>query len=265
MWEAAKEGDILLLQQLIKGGTDVNQKDEKGRTPLIYATHAGHHETIKFLLSKHAHPHTESDIGTPLVGASYGGHVECIKEILKYGVEFNYLAKVKINKNNNIVMEETGEKTWGDDITALIAACHNGHADCVEVLLKNNADPNVEKQAIHKGATALIRAASRGHVQCVKLLLQYGAKPGHKTKKGVTALENSMKRGHKEVAEVICRHLQYGRFVAVWLLKRPKSKGYLVPRMITTYYSIIFIILPSTWFYKNGLKICDAILAINWI
>ncbi len=212
IWKAAKTGDTLQVQQLVEGGTSINQKDEKGRTPLIYCAHSGHYKTLKQVLSKAVDPHTGSDIGTPLVAASYGGYLECMKEILNYGVDINHLAKVKINRNNNIVIEETGEKTWNDDITALIAACHNGHAECVDVLLKNKADPNVQKQNNHKGATALIRAASHGHVQCVKLLLQYGAKPGHRSHRGITALGNAMKGGHQEIVKLI-------RFVTVWLLK----------------------------------------------
>jgi ankyrin repeat protein len=49
--EAAKSGDIIKIDALIKAGADVNQKDSAGKTPLIWASTMGHLETVCLLIN----------------------------------------------------------------------------------------------------------------------------------------------------------------------------------------------------------------------
>ncbi|MDR1330873.1 MAG: ankyrin repeat domain-containing protein, partial [Tannerella sp.] len=52
--EAAKNGDVAPLQQLLAKGANANAKDEYGKTALIRAAGKGHTETVKRLLAEGA-------------------------------------------------------------------------------------------------------------------------------------------------------------------------------------------------------------------
>ena len=49
-----------------------------------------------------------------------------------------------------------------------MAACNNGHIECVKLLLDREA---VVDQATNNGWTSLMVACNNGHIECVKLLL----------------------------------------------------------------------------------------------
>ena len=52
IWEAAKQGNIEAVKQHLAAGTDVNAKDTVGGTPLHWAAHHGHKETVELLIAK---------------------------------------------------------------------------------------------------------------------------------------------------------------------------------------------------------------------
>ena len=83
---------------------------------------------------------------------------------------------------------------------ALMSASQNGHYRVVELLLKENVNPNHQEE---DGWTALILASKNGHHQVVELLLKGNANPNLQTQNGVTALmiakHNIMSRSIKFV------------------------------------------------------------------
>ncbi|KAL5515176.1 hypothetical protein EMCRGX_G000307 [Ephydatia muelleri] len=56
--------------------------------------------------------------------------------------------------------------------TPLMWASHNGHTECVKVLLDRGAQVNMQNK---DGWTALMRASGSGHMECVQVLLDRGA------------------------------------------------------------------------------------------
>jgi ankyrin repeat protein len=48
---AVREGDIEAVKQHIAAGTDVNAKDNRGITPLLWATYDGHKEVAELLIA----------------------------------------------------------------------------------------------------------------------------------------------------------------------------------------------------------------------
>ncbi|XP_019857054.1 PREDICTED: ankyrin repeat family A protein 2-like [Amphimedon queenslandica] len=69
---------------------------------------------------------------------------------------------------------------------ALMSACKNGHTQIVELLLKEQIDPNIQK---NDGWNALMLASAKGHYEVVKLLLEWKADPTIKSNEGKTALK----------------------------------------------------------------------------
>ena len=76
-------GDVPNVQRLIKEGTNVNDADDNGTTPLYMASQEGHHETVKLLLDADADVNAADSNGfTPLLVASLQGHHETVKLLL---------------------------------------------------------------------------------------------------------------------------------------------------------------------------------------
>ena len=50
IFTAARKGDVEKIRSLIKGGADVNQADNTGRTVLVDAAFRGHPKIVKLLL-----------------------------------------------------------------------------------------------------------------------------------------------------------------------------------------------------------------------
>jgi uncharacterized protein len=86
--EAAKQGDLRQVQELLKKRTDINAKNNAGSTALTMASFGGHIETVKFLLDGGADFNAKNKFGeTPLMLASKGGHVAVVKLLKALGAK----------------------------------------------------------------------------------------------------------------------------------------------------------------------------------
>ena len=126
---------------------------------------------------------------------------ELVKDILKNNIDF---FKEEIDYQNGI--------GW----TALIMACINSNTysndEIVELLLKNNADPNLKD---NNGQTALMYACrysnTNSNIKTVKLLLEYGAdlhlKVNREWNTLMLACRNSSSYSNTETVKLL---LEYG-------------------------------------------------------
>ncbi len=86
--EATFFGDLEAVNQHIAFGTDLNQKDEYGSTPLNVAITFGKNEIAKALIEGGADlTVTSADGSTPLHTASLFGRVETVELLLSKGIE----------------------------------------------------------------------------------------------------------------------------------------------------------------------------------
>lgn len=77
--EAVKSGDHSTIEELIESGTDLNQQDEQGWTPLNWAAGKGDSTSVKLLLDKGADPFKVGrDQRTPYKIALAAGHIEVV-------------------------------------------------------------------------------------------------------------------------------------------------------------------------------------------
>ena len=96
---------------------------------------------------------------------------------------------------SNIQKEKNG---W----TALMISSANGHYQVVELLLKQQADPNIQ---LHDGRTALYLASENGHYQVVELLLRQTVDLNIQDEIGATALMIASQKGHYQVVELLLK------------------------------------------------------------
>jgi len=92
--------------------------------------------------------------GLELHEACATGDSDAVEECIKSGIDVN-----------------TQDTDWNDR-TPLHWACMRGHGDIVQLLLKNEADPNL---LMENGWNSLHSAAETGHLSIIRALVQYGA------------------------------------------------------------------------------------------
>uniref|UniRef100_A0A8C2THJ5 Kinase D interacting substrate 220 n=1 Tax=Coturnix japonica TaxID=93934 RepID=A0A8C2THJ5_COTJA len=151
---AAEQGNLEIVQELLKKGANCNLEDADNWTALISAAKEGHTAIVAELLSYGVNlEHRDLGGWTALMWASYKGRTEVAKLLLEKGA------------NPNI----TGMQY---SVYPIIWAAGRGHSDIVHLLLQHGAKVNCSDKY---GTTPLVWAARKGHLDCVKYLLQMGA------------------------------------------------------------------------------------------
>ncbi|HEY6923488.1 MAG TPA: ankyrin repeat domain-containing protein [Steroidobacteraceae bacterium] len=83
---AAENGDLKRLQQLLDQLTDINSRDDAGRTALLLATLHGQSKAAELLLAHGANPNVPDAEGvTPLSAAVAGNHSTLIRMLKRAG------------------------------------------------------------------------------------------------------------------------------------------------------------------------------------
>ena len=120
--KAAQDGDIQAVEDLLAKGANVNAKDDKGRTALLWVAPARDNpEMAKLLLAKGADVNAKDNAGeTALMIAASQSNPGILAALLDAGAE--------VNAQNN----EGG--------TALMAAAFRANLDEIKILLAKDAD-----------------------------------------------------------------------------------------------------------------------------
>ncbi len=163
--DAAKEGDIAKVMQLIASGEDVNQNQRSLGTPLHQASLWGSKGLAELLIAHGANVNADNPIlGTPLLRAARKGNEGVAAVIIAHGADVS--------------------ARWKDGTTPLHAAAEGGHAGVVDLLVAHGADVNARSadMAVKKGFpgragySALHAAGLNGHFDTTDLLWAYGAR-----------------------------------------------------------------------------------------
>ncbi|KAH9124568.1 hypothetical protein AeMF1_004690 [Aphanomyces euteiches] len=161
----AQVGDVAGLRDLLADDTNLNFKDETGRTALHWASMQNHMEVVVLLLYFRALVDEADAFGnTPLHLASSYGTLKIVKALLAHGASVT-----AINSSGYSPLHE---------------ASYSGHFLVVEELLAHGAVPNL---AGEKGKTALHLASESSHLETLKLLLNARANFNFKDANGKSA------------------------------------------------------------------------------
>jgi uncharacterized protein len=184
---SAERGDTAAVQQLLQDGANINARDERGRTPVMAATHGNRVDTVAALIQAGADINIRDNrLDNPFL---YAG-AEGLLDILKLTIA----AKADTKLTNR----------FGG--TALIPAAERGHVAVVDELL---AHTDVDVNHINNlGWTALLEAIvlSNGgprHQQIVQLLVDHGADVNIADKNGVTPLQHARDRGYDAIERIL--------------------------------------------------------------
>lgn len=167
MLSAARRGDWVAVNRLLKSGAAPNVRDVWGDSVLARAAAAGETETVRALIAAGAHVDRKGSAGfTPLGAAALAGHHKVVALLLRAGADVD--AK---SANGHVPM---------------IDAVMLDRAEVVAELLRARPDWLVYEREL--GRHALSLAASLGHVRVLDQLLAAGFDPNLPDRAGFSAL-----------------------------------------------------------------------------
>jgi len=168
VYAAAAHANPALLSKLLSAGADPNIAIVSGETPLMMAARRGNLEAVRVLLSAGAKPNAaENNAGqTALMMAIVEKHVAVTEALVNGG------ADIKLGSKSGF--------------TPLMFAVQQGDVEAIRTLIKAGADVN----SVQTGTklTPIIIASAMLHADVVDLLLANGANPNAIDSRGYTAL-----------------------------------------------------------------------------
>jgi len=177
--------DVMVAALIKVQGSDINQGECRGATPLILAAREGNQGAVSLLLAQDGiNPDKPDNSGrTPLSWASRSGHEGAVRLLL---------ARDDVNP----------DKPDNDGGTPLWAASCNGHKGVVRLLLARD-DVNPDKPD-NNGGTPLLWASGNGHEGVVTLLLaRDDVNPDEPDTDGETPLWRASHSGHEGVVSLL--------------------------------------------------------------
>ncbi len=154
--DAARAGDLPLVEKLIAEGVPVDDRDDLGETPLMAAALAGQTLIVEKLAARyHADVTARNDRGmTALHAAAFNGDLMSVEYIVYRG---------------GADMDDAQSK-FG--VTPLIVAAEENNGMVLAYLVSYGADKEITER---HGYTALTRAGYHGHDEIITMLLTAGA------------------------------------------------------------------------------------------
>ena len=177
---AAQNGNIEIVRKLLeKAKVNLFSTDENGSTALHVASEMGNLPVVTTLLEK-----IKSDLFTS-TALHLAGESRHLRDAPTLEIKPALSALNRTNK--------TGD-------TPLSLAAWKGHADIVDELLKNHADPDIADSG---NVTPLNSAAWSGYANVVELLLNANANPTIADYSGQNPLNSAASHGHEEVVKLL--------------------------------------------------------------
>eukprot|EP00397_Hematodinium_sp_SG-2012_P011302 GEMP01011438.1.p1 GENE.GEMP01011438.1~~GEMP01011438.1.p1 ORF type:complete len:441 (+),score=118.68 GEMP01011438.1:201-1523(+) len=228
-----------LVATLVNARVDVNTRDKRGCTPLIYAVHASVHMTLTksdpVLVQAPLTSAADSDVGD-IVGRPSLMHMflpegaarkdvgreermdttRVMRVLLEAKANVNrstkygwnaLLCAVENNQRQSVAMlieydadvNQDGPCGW----TPLHFAAREGHSEIVDLLLLHDA--NVNRRSYDQ-STAIIFACANGFAKIVDTLLRHRADANVENNDGSTPLRLAAENGHEAVVKLLLEH-----------------------------------------------------------
>lgn len=185
LFEAIRHGHLETVQEMLSQNIDVNQRDDKGNTPLLLAAEEEHTEIAILLIEHQADVHASNLQGHTVWGwAAFTRNLALMTHLAQHG----------INPGRSIIDDD------GNEWNALLLAAEDGELPIVRFLVEQGVDVNT---VIDNGRTAFISAASEGHLHVLDYLLAQGVDLQTPSRKNCVALLYAAGGGHNDVVQYL--------------------------------------------------------------
>jgi ankyrin repeat protein len=212
LW-AVTEGYKTFFGQLMEKNAKDDERDSTGRTALHIAAMSGFEDVVKQLLDRWGKekPHETSGEKAPTRQQESGATNEETSYTKSNTGDQKFLQASQVS-NQTLVDSSRIDPRDREDMTPLLLAARENHADIVEMLLNRGAH---EEAKCSYGRSPLSWAAERGHAAVVKALLNRGANIAQNDSLNKTPLVWAEK-GHTQIVEL---------FLNLQLNKLPRADG----------------------------------------
>ena len=169
MYDAAQNGELKRVKELVKHGKDIEKRDSPDGTPLWVAAEFGYVDIVRYLVEQGADIESFGRGETPLMAACRTDNLDVVRYLVEQGAD----------------MEKNGNSNW----TPLIYAVYNDRVNVVRYLLEQGANRD---HADYYGDTPLHIAAKSqfcGNYEIAELLMAYGANLNAKNKRGYLPID----------------------------------------------------------------------------
>jgi len=224
-----------MVELLVNNGANVNQKNNYGDTPLMYATRIassyGNNEIITFLLEHGADPNAHDERGQTALATAIHKNDDAHAALLRsHGAKSSDLPsyadlEVAADAGNTAKLQELLAKlpaanrrklvNWRNMYGAglLWGAAAQNRSEVVKILLENGADPktatNDGKTPLHEAATHMATTSAAEQETAVEIaimLLNKGADVNAKTSGGTTPLEFARVNHQERMVDMLRQH-----------------------------------------------------------
>jgi ankyrin repeat protein len=183
-YKAIRADDKATVAKLLAGGAEVNTRDARGNTPLMYASASGSLDMMRQLLTAGADVKAKNNFeSTALMWCS--SNLEKVRLLIDKGADVNAHSKQ-------------------GRTPLVIAAAHDGNIDVIRLLIKKGADVNAGGPA--GASAALLAAAGANDTAMVRLLVEQGADVKAKADGRFSALMSAAGFGNVEVVKLLLAH-----------------------------------------------------------
>ncbi|XP_044726875.1 uncharacterized protein LOC123290678 [Chrysoperla carnea] len=232
-------GNLEIVNILLKHGADVTQITNKGNTPLHIATSKGYEEIVKALLQHVSHDKLNNFIdaktisggSTSLHVAAKNGFLDIVKFLLKHGATYNIEnkeRKIPIDlsnyhnvtnllklvaelfedaKNGNIGINSKLKAVKHDEIEAITNARNNQGNTLLQVAVVNK-HRNIAStiQSLPMAANNLLIAVKGNSLEKVENLVKNGGDVKTKDNDDRTLLHYAVNNGNLEIVNILLKH-----------------------------------------------------------
>ncbi len=175
-----RSGDLTALRTELRQSKEVNARDRRGSTPLMYAAAFGSADSVKALIDAGADVNAHNSLeATALVWGA--ADAEKARLLVEHGADVN--ARTKLGRT-----------------PLMIAAACNGCSETVQFLLSKGASADAKDEGGH---TPLLLAALSGDAKSVNLLLAAGADAKARDQSGATPLMNVLQHCELDAARTL--------------------------------------------------------------
>jgi len=162
---ASKQGELVVVQRMVKLGASINEVTQTGGTPFMFAVLGDHVEVARWLFDKGANINAKGSNGwsaATIAGAK--GQTDMLRWLIEAGANINAADVYQF--------------------TPLMRAADNQHLESVRVLLEQG-QANIDFKDESKNTALHFAVANQQH-ELVRLLLEHGADPMQANRNGIT-------------------------------------------------------------------------------